>query len=183
MNVSDSYIELLNRSLRPSQQEGCRPFPVACLEITLLEEAQRRARDREKELFEQLCRIFDWKLTRQQRRYYLKSLNSGLTLVLTDLSKCILWTSRNFLTLTGYTSAEVLGKTPGLLEEDETNQQTIRKANEQLKQAKSVGLTVRNHRKSGEPYLCRIAIDPLRNSQGEMTHFLAVEQEIKESLN
>lgn len=174
---------MLNRSMRPSQLEGCRPFPVASLEIMLLEEAQRRAREREVELFERLCCIFDWKLTRQQRRYYLKSLNGGLTLVLTDLSKSILWTSHNFLTLTGYTNAEVMSQTLGFLRGTDTNEQILRRANERLKQAKSIGLTIRNRRKNGESYLCRIAIDPLRNSQGETTHFLAVEQEIKEVLN
>jgi PAS domain S-box-containing protein len=178
MNVSESYIEMLNRSFRPSQQEGSRPFPVASLEIMLLEEAQNRAKDREQELFQRLCRIFDWQLTRLQRRYYLKSLNDGMTLVLTDLSMTILWTSRNFLTLTGYKPTEVLGQTPRLLQGKETNSPLMQKAGERLRKAKPVAMTIRNHRKNGESYLCQITIDPLRNSQGDLTHYLAVEREI-----
>jgi PAS domain S-box-containing protein len=178
MLLSESYIEMLNRSFRPAMQEGCRPFPVACLEITLLDEARQRAQERELALFAKLCRIFDWQLSRRQRRHYLNSLNQGFTLVLTDLAKNILWTSRSFLTLTGYTTAEVLGQTPGLLQGVETDESIMRQATERLKRAKSVDLTVRNHRKNGEVYLCQIAIDPLRNSQGDLTHYLAIEREI-----
>jgi PAS domain S-box-containing protein len=181
MNVSESYVEMLNRSFRPSQQEGCRPFPVACFEITLLTEAQQRAKKREQELFVQLCRIFDWQLTRQQRRYYARSLRDGMTLVLTDLSKSILWTSHSFMALTGYTMTEVLGKTPSLLQGKDTNMALMRTVGERLKRAKSVDITTRNHRKSGESYLCKIMINPMRNSEGELTHFLAVEHEVTES--
>ncbi|TAE32358.1 MAG: PAS domain-containing protein [Cytophagales bacterium] len=170
---------MVNRSLRPASQEGTRPFPAASLEITLLEEAQLRAKTRELELFGQLCRIFDWQLTRRQRRYYLKSLSDGLTLVLTDLSKTILWTSRSFLSLTGYTNGEVLGQTPGLLQGQGTSERVMREANERLKRSKSVEVQVKNYRKNGEPYQCRVAIDPMRNGQGDMTHYLAVEQELK----
>lgn len=170
---------MLNRSLRPISQEGCRPFPVACLEITLLDEAQRRAKERELELFQKLCRIFDWQLTRRQRRFYLKSLRNGLTLILTDLSKTILWTSRSFLTLTGYTNAEAMGQSPGLFRGRDSSESIVQQVNERLNRAKSVEMKVTNYRKNGESYRCQIAIDPLRNSQGEMTHYLAVEQEIK----
>ncbi|WP_246169106.1 PAS domain-containing protein [Rudanella paleaurantiibacter] len=181
MNVSESYVEMLNRSFRPSQQEGCRPFPIASLEITLLDEAQQRAKEREKVLFARLCRIFDWKLTRQQRRYYAQSLQDGMTLVLTDLSKSILWTSHSFLTLTGYTMGEVLGRTPSLLQGKDTNMSLMRKVGDQLRHARPVNITTRNHRKNGESYLCRIMINPMRNTQGDLTHFLAVEYEVADA--
>lgn len=179
MNPSEAYIELLNRAYNQSRQDGAKSYPVASFEITLLAHAQQRAAQKENDLFRQLCNIFDWQLTRQQQNQYLKSLKNGLTLVITDLSRTILWTSQSILAMTGYSPAELLGQTPRILQGDKTDNQATSLIRHNLKQETSVKADLLNYRKNGEPYVCRITIDPLRNSQGELTHFLAVESEIK----
>ncbi|MFD2573243.1 PAS domain-containing protein [Spirosoma soli] len=179
MITSESYIELVNRVYSRSQQDGNRPYPVACYEIFMLTQAQERAKRKEANLFRQLGDIFDWDMSRRQRNSYLKKLQTGHTLVLTDLSKTILWTSRNFLAMTGYTHNEAIGKTPQILQGPGTDLATIMRVRESLRAADPVKADLLNYRKNGEPYICRVAIDPLYDSQGALTHFLAVESEVE----
>lgn len=179
MVFSQAYSEMLNQANSRCNGEGQRSYPAPCLEIFLLNHAEQRAKQKEATVFGQLVDIFDWKLTRKQRRTYLKALSLGLTLVLTDLSKTILWASHSFLSMTGYATAEAVGRTPRFLQGEDTNAEDIARIRRHLKQAISVKADLLNYRKGGHTYTCRVAIDPLRNSQGELTHFLAVEQTVQ----
>lgn len=178
MVTSESYVELVNRVYSRSQQDGSRAYPVACYEIFLLDRAQQLAKRKEANVFRQLAHIFDWDLPRWQRNSYLRKLAAGQTLVLTDLSKTILWTSQNFLAMTGYDRAEAIGQTPGMLQGPQTDLTTVRRVRESLERADSVKADLLNYRKNGEPYMCRVQIDPLYTNQNELTHFLAVESEV-----
>ncbi len=178
MLTSESYVELVNRGYSRSQQDGSRPYPVACYEVFLLSQAQQRAKNKEAALFRQLADIFDWDLPRRKRNAYLRKLQNGHTLVLTDLSRTILWTSKNFLTMTGYAHTEALGRTPKMLQGPGTDAHTLQQVRDSLDRADSVEADLLNYRKNGEPYICRVHIDPLYNNQNELTHFLAVESEV-----
>lgn len=179
MLTSESYAELVSKVYNRSRQEGNRSYPVACFEIFMLAQAQQRANRKEADLFRQLGEIFDWRMSRRQRNAYQKKLLSGSTLVLTDLSKTILWTSRNFLTMTGYSHSEAIGQTPQMLQGPDTDPVTLLRVRESLRRANPVKADLLNYRKGGEAYLCRVQIDPLYDNNGELTHFLAIENELK----
>ncbi len=178
MQLSPFYIEMLFSGAARTGSEGRRSYPAASLEIMLMDYARHRAANKEIDTFRQLCSIFDWQLTRRQQNTYIRQLKQGQTLVLTDLSKVILWTSQNFMRMTGYRPADALGHTPSLLQGPDTDSRTTQHIREQLSRAKPVRADLTNYRKDGSTYTCRIAINPLRNTQGELTHFLAVEQEV-----
>lgn len=178
MLTSAAYIELINRVYRNAQQDGSRHYPVGCCEVFMLTRAQEQARERELAVFRQFGELFDWRLSRRQYNEYASSLKTGSTLVLTDLTKTILWTSQSFLGMTGYARDEAVGKTPKLLQGVDTDPITLRRVNEALKQAEPVSADLLNYRKNGDSYICRASIQPLYNSERELTHFLAVEQEV-----
>ena len=178
MLTSESYVELVNRGYSRSQQEGNRSYPVACYEVFLLSQAQERAKNKEAALFRQLIEIFDWDMPRRQRNAYLRKLQTGHTLVLTDLAKTILWTSNNFLTMTGYNHSEAVGQTPKLLQGPDTDPTTVLRVRDSLRRAEPIQADLLNYRKNGEPYICRVMIEPLYDKQGTLTHFLAVESEV-----
>lgn len=179
MLTSESYIELVNRGYSRSRQEGSRPYPVACYEIFMLTQAQERAKSKEAALFRQLGEIFDWNMPRRERNAYLRKLQAGYTLVLTDLSKTILWTSSNFLSMTGYNHSEAVGQTPKILQGPDTDLTTVLRVRDSLRRAEPIKTDLLNYRKNGEPYICRVQINPLYDNQGELTHFLAVENEVR----
>ena len=179
MVSSESYVELVKSGYSRANQDGSRPYPVACYEIFMLYQSQERAKRQEVGLFEQLSTIFDWDLSRKRRSAYTKKLTTGSTLVLTDLTKTILWTSQSFLSMTGFTRAESIGQTPAFLQGPLTDRAALLTVRNSLRRADPVRAELLNYRKNGETYLCQVAIDPLYNNQGELTHYLAVENEIK----
>lgn len=139
----------------------------------------RQIQPDEELLFDQLSQSFGWSLSSQQRQQYHQLLRSGSILLLTNPKKTILWTSRSFSTLTGYQPIDVLGKTPTFLQGPGTDPLTIRLIRKQLDQAKVVEVELVNYQESGQEYLCHLQIEPLRDDQGKLMHFLAVEYEVK----
>jgi PAS domain S-box-containing protein len=178
MVFSQAYTEMVNQANSRYNIDGQRSYPAPCLEIFLLDHAGQKARQKEASVFGQLIDIFDWRLTRKQRRTYLKALDTGLTLVLTDLSKTILWASHSFLAMTGYTTAEAVGQTPRFLQGEATDTHELTRIRQQLRHEHPVEADLVNYRKGGDTYLCHVDITPLRNGQGQLTHFLAIEREV-----
>ena len=148
-------------------------FPIAAYEVTLLEYAGEVAKRKEEAHFQRLNQAFNWDISLQQRNAYLKSMQLGFTLILTDVSNTILWTSYNFLSMTGYGPKEVIGRTPKMLQGPGTDPLTTRRIGNYIREEKAVQADLVNYRKSGQLYTCHLEISPLRNEQGELTHFLA----------
>lgn len=178
MLTPDPYGEFINQVYGRPQQDGKRSYPVASYEVFLLDQARQRAGRREETLFRKLADIFDWKLTPRQRNTYVRKLQTGYTLVLTDPAKTIIWASNSFLTMTGYKPAEALGQKPALLQGAGTNPDLVLQVQTALDRTESVSADLLNYRKNGEPYICRVHIEPLYDSRQNLTHFLAVEREV-----
>jgi diguanylate cyclase (GGDEF)-like protein/PAS domain S-box-containing protein len=86
-----------------------------------------------------------------------------------------------FERITGYTLAEIRGRDPrfmGIDGCDEDERSRIRKA---LKRKEGVRAVLRNRRKNGEVFWNDLRIDPVVNSDGEITHFVGVINDITEA--
>jgi PAS domain S-box-containing protein len=149
-------------------------YPVAAYEITLLTQAQGKAKSREMTFFEQLTDQYQWVISPKQHQQYLRGLQQGYSLILTDETKMIRWTTANFFSMTGYSPREVLGQTPRMLQGPQTDPLMAKQVSDSLGAGESVKADLLNYRKGGQPYMCRLQIDPLRNRQGGLTHFLAL---------
>lgn len=141
--------------------------------------AQQQDQSSEFALFTQLQTLFDWSLTAHQRQSYQQALNQGNTLIITDAHQLILWVNQSFTSLTGYESSEVVGHSPQLLQGLATNRTTVQYIREQLSSAQVVEADLLNYRKNGTPYGCHMRIEPLYSCQGTLTHFVAIEREVK----
>lgn len=156
-----------------------RSYPVACMEIFMLEKARSRQAEREGLLIQQLSYIFDW----QTYRNYTQALEDGYTLVVTDIQNTILWVSDRFLSMTGYTPQEAIGRKPNFLQGPMTDVQALHRLSDSIRGAepqhrrRPIRERLLNYRKCGETYWCDIEIDPIWNNDGELTHFIAVEKE------
>jgi PAS domain S-box-containing protein len=100
--------------------------------------------------------------------------------VIADRAGSVLWVNPAFERLTGYTLAEIQGKSTHVLKSGRTPDSFY----EQLWQTILAGETWRgeliNKRKDGSFYDEEMTISPLQNSEGEITHFVAIKQEITE---
>ncbi|SFE41037.1 PAS domain-containing protein [Thermoflexibacter ruber] len=99
-------------------------------------------------------------------------------LVLTNAERVILWVNKGFETMTGYRTCEVLGKRPSFLQGKNTDPNTRLQFRQKLQEGKNFDLTIVNYRKNGEEYFCRVEIHPLTSPLGQISHYLALEQEI-----
>ena len=81
-----------------------------------------------------------------------------------------------FTELTGYTSDEVVGKDPGLLQGPKTDRKLLDLLRDQLQNGGTFhGKTV-NYRKDGSEFTMEWKIYPIKNGENETTFFLAVQR-------
>jgi PAS domain S-box-containing protein len=137
----------------------------------LLSNLKERATD--KTTLEKLAKKFAWQVD-----FTTVFSNDFEALVLTDTERKILWVNKGFETMTGYKTHEAVGRKPNFLQGENTDEATRMRFRESLAMGKEFSLNITNYRKSGEEYLCKVQIFPLRNIQNKIIHFLALEQEI-----
>lgn len=85
-----------------------------------------------------------------------------------------------FTRMTGYSAEEVMGKTPRILQGPRTDRAVLDRLRRDLEQGRPFyGATV-NYRKDGTPFDIEWRIAPIRDDQGVITHFVAVQHDITE---
>lgn len=101
--------------------------------------------------------------------------------VVTDVKRRIEWVNDAFVRTTGWTLEEVKGKTPGsILQFNETDPDTILKLREALDKGLPVQTEILNRSKDGREYWLSIDIQPLKDEDGTLQGFMAVESDITE---
>ncbi|TWO71601.1 EAL domain-containing protein [Caenimonas sedimenti] len=81
---------------------------------------------------------------------------------------------------TGYTRAEVLGRTPRLLQGPDTQRAQLDRIRAALEQWQPVRVDLINHTKAGEPYWVDLDISPVWDGARRLTHWVAVGRDITE---
>lgn len=92
----------------------------------------------------------------------------------------IVYVNDAFSEITGYSSEEIVGKTPRILQGDNTDRRTLDAMKEALKKGEPFSGELINYHKSGSEYWIKISIVPIRNKEGDITHFAAIERDITE---
>jgi PAS domain S-box-containing protein len=105
---------------------------------------------------------------------------SASTVVLTDLNGTIKYVNPKFLELTGYSLPEILGKNPRVLNGGNTSPEVYKQMWKTIRRGEKWKGELQNRRKNGQLYWESITISPVRNQGDEVTHFLAIEEDITE---
>ena len=104
------------------------------------------------------------------------------TVFITDVKGNIEYVNPMFEQVTGYTKKEALGQNPHILASGETAHTVY----EELWNAITTGKTWRgifkNRKKNGHYYWGSGLITPIRNENGQITHFLAVQEDITDKM-
>lgn len=92
----------------------------------------------------------------------------------------IIYANESFTRMTGYAPDEVIGKTPRLLQGENTDRERLDEIHRALSKWESVRVEVINYRKDGSEFWVELNIAPVVNESGRVTHWVSVQREITE---
>ncbi len=101
--------------------------------------------------------------------------------IIADAAGYVEWVNAAFTRVTGYTLEETRGRRPGdLLQGPETDPATVAFMRERLQKGEGFNVEVLNYSRKGRPYWVEIEVQPVRDAQGSLTNFIAIETDITE---
>jgi diguanylate cyclase (GGDEF)-like protein/PAS domain S-box-containing protein len=103
---------------------------------------------------------------------------SPASVVITDLDANIEYVNLTFERISGYTSAEVVGKNPRMLRSGQTPPEVFASMWFTLNSGQPWHGEVINRHKSGRDYVQNMTLAPLRDVDGQITHYLAVQLDV-----
>ncbi|CCG40459.1 PAS domain S-box protein [Magnetospirillum molischianum] len=125
---------------------------------------------------------------RRQMEESLRKLSTAIeqspaSVVITDLDAKIEYVNPRFTEVTGYTAAEVIGKNPRIIQSQETPRETFQALWDNLTGGDIWSGELLNRRKNGDLYWEESHIAPVKNPDGIVTHYVAVNLDITERKN
>ena len=105
---------------------------------------------------------------------------SPVSVVVTRKDGAIEYVNPKFSQLTGYTFDEVRGKNPRIMKSGETDPQVYKELWATITSGGEWHGELHNRKKNGELFWEAASISPVRSGQGEITHFVAVKEDITE---
>lgn len=97
--------------------------------------------------------------------------------VFTDQGPRIVYANAAFERITGFSKQEVIGKTPRILQGEETSRKELDRLKARLQKSEAVRVELINYKKSGEKMWLELNIVPLFDETGELTNFVAIERD------
>ncbi len=97
-------------------------------------------------------------------------------IIVTDKNFKIIFATETIVTMNGYKSEEVIGKSPGFFQGIDTCQNTKNKISKALKNHEPFKEVILNYKKNGEAYWCEIDAQPKFDKQGNFTNYVAFEK-------
>ncbi len=105
---------------------------------------------------------------------------SPATVVITDPNGTIQYVNPRFTEITGYTKEEAIGQNPRTLKSGKWPRENYTAMWDTILAGDTWRGEFENKKKNGDIYWESASISPIRNSRGEITHFLAVKEDITE---
>lgn len=151
-------------------------------------ELERRVEERTMLLAEtndELLRQIDERVKAEEEKVklYLAVQQSPTAILITDLEGGIEYINPKFTKITGYEFHEVEGRKPGILKSGEIPPEGYSDLWKAITEGSEWRGEFRNKKKSGELYWVSATILPIFNIHGEITNYLAVEEDITEKKN
>jgi PAS domain S-box-containing protein len=118
--------------------------------------------------------------TDELRKFSLAVEQSPESIVITNLDGSIEYVNEAFVRATGYTREEAFGRNPRILQSGKTPKASYQEMWANLTRGLPWRGELHNRRKDGSEYLELASINPIRQADGRITHYLAVKEDITE---
>ncbi len=90
----------------------------------------------------------------------------------------ILYVNEAFTKMTGYSSEEVIGKSPRILQGPKSDKAELKRLGEAIRKWETYEITIINYKKNGEEFWANFSVNPVANERGWYTHFIAIERDV-----
>ena len=90
----------------------------------------------------------------------------------------IVFANTAFCRLTGYAREEILGRNCRFLQGPETDPNSIALIRQAVREARSIEIDIRNHRKDGTPFWNRLLMAPVHDADGKLAYFFASQVDV-----
>ena len=105
------------------------------------------------------------------------------SIMITDLAGNIEYVNPKFTELTGYTPDEMIGQNPRVLQSEVTPTETYKEMWRTLSSGRVWNGILYNKKKDGDLYCESASISPIFDRSGQLTHYVAVKEDITQRLN
>lgn len=95
----------------------------------------------------------------------------------------LIYANAGFERLTGYSVQEVLGRNCRFLQGPETDPKTTERLRAAIREKREITVTLLNYRKDGTRFWNRLSITPVRDEEGNVTHFIGIQSDVTEQKN
>ena len=114
-------------------------------------------------------------------RSIFKSVTSGISVANAQLPDMpLMYVNPAFEVMTGYTLEEVQGKNCRFLQGQDRAQAGVTLIREALEQQRETVVVLKNYRKDGSQFWNELALSPIRNHDGVLTHFVGIQMDVTE---
>ncbi|PJI91527.1 PAS domain S-box-containing protein [Yoonia maricola] len=90
----------------------------------------------------------------------------------------VLYVSDVFEAHTGYTPTEIVGRSLSILQGPDTEPEAVALFRKLIEEAKPGLIKITNYRKDGTPFTHECALRPISDSNGTVTHFVAIQKPV-----
>ncbi|WP_254839523.1 PAS domain S-box protein [Natronomonas marina] len=94
----------------------------------------------------------------------------------------LVYVNDGFCRLTGYDREDVLGENCRLLQGPDTEEATVDRLRDAIAAGEPVTVEILNYRADGEPFWNRLTVAPVRDDDGEVSHYLGFQEDVTEQV-
>lgn len=112
-------------------------------------------------------------------RQVFHSVTSGISVAsATQPELPLTYVNPSFEVLTGYSLEESIGQNCRFLQQDERDQPGLVLVREAIAEQREIKVVLRNYRKDGTPFWNELALSPIRDREGKVTHFVGIQTDV-----
>ena len=112
-------------------------------------------------------------------RRIFRSVTSGISVANASLPDLPLsYVNPAFEVMTGYCLEEVQGKNCRFLQGADTDEHSVAKIRDAIREQREVVVVLKNYRKDGRPFWNELSLSPIRDREGHLTHIVGIQTDV-----
>lgn len=130
--------------------------------------------------------LSDTKLAEEYLTLYSRAVDCALNgIAISDARRYpqpYVYANASFTRITGYALHEIMGRDGTMLEGPETDKDDLQVLARTVQSGRELTLVLRNYRKGGALFHNKLSVSPVRNSEGEITHYINIIEDVSNQI-